>query len=135
MTLGADGLAQSKYYILLVGMVLSPRSALRAYPEPFCSPVTAENPCHRATHYSFQRSSKHSATLQPPAQLFTVPPNISAFFLALVSAGLSDRLSPRSIHAGWMPVGNHWVRYAHSCKTPYGHLWRQFFRGCRRIPR
>jgi Major Facilitator Superfamily len=58
-------------------------------------PSLLETPCCRAIHYSFQRSSMHSATLQPPAQLFTVSPNISAFFLVLVSAGFSDRLRAR----------------------------------------
>ncbi len=38
------------------------------------------------------RALGYTATI---AQLFTVPPNLAAFFLVLVSAGFSDRLRAR----------------------------------------
>lgn len=92
--MGTNGTTQPEYDVLLIGLVLPPCPALCKYAGLCCR--------HQGLTVSAQSYSLFLPTIikalgytATTAQLFTVPPNIAAFLLVLISAGFSDRLRAR----------------------------------------
>ena len=92
MALGSHGTAEPQYLVLLLGMVLPARSALRK-----CSssdPGTWLTPTQSFSLF-LPSILKELGWQSVKAQGLTVPPNMVAFFLVVITAHFSDKLKVR----------------------------------------
>jgi hypothetical protein len=95
MALGAHGIAESKHHFLLSCLVLSSCPALCKHLAYFPATLTTADRLSQSFSLFLPTIIRALGYTATTAQLFTVPPNLTAFFLVLITAGFSDRLKAR----------------------------------------